>query len=269
MKCSFLFKGDNLEVLKSLQKTHTNVVKCVYLDPPYNTGVNREHFKDDLDSNNWIQMMRERLIILKSLMRDDASLWISIDDSELGNLRNLCDEIFGKENFLATVTWQHKIKWEGYKGKFQLDHTYVLCYRKTDAFNFENNMKPKTVWLEAELGGQKTAIEESADLFGKDNVFSTPKPESLLRYIIELSTKPNEIVLDGFSGSGTTGAVAEKMGRRWIMMEIGNQCETHILTRMNKITKRFDPKELLVINELDNLDGFIYFSSILQYEALN
>ena len=195
-------------------------------------------------------------------MREDASLWISIDDSELCNLKHLCNEIFGKENFLAIITWQHQINWDGYRGKFQLDHSYIVSYRKSQMFSFENNLRPKTVWLESEVGGHKEALNESRELFGEANVFSTPKPEKLLSYIIELTTKKDEILLDGFSGSGTAGAAAQKMGRRWIMMEIGQQCETHILPRMNRMAPQIDPYSL---KKQDKLDGFVFFADVNSY----
>lgn len=264
---NFLFKGDNLKALKALQATHSNSIKCVYVDPPYNTGISRKHFRDNRGSKEWLLMMRKRLKILKSLLRDDGSIWISIDDSELHNLRKLCDQIFGKEQFLATITWQHKINWDGYKGKFQLDHTYILSYSKTKSFEFENKARPRTVWLEAEVGGQKEAIEESKQLFGDNNIFSTPKPEGLLRYIIGLTTKKNEVVLDCFSGSGTTGAVAEKMGRRWIMMEIGAQCETHILPRMSKLAVKLDPNEARLWKKSSK--SFIYVSQANKYKSFS
>ncbi len=263
---NLLFKGDNLEVLKALLPTHLNQVKCVYLDPPYNTGVSRKHFRDDRSSHEWVEMMRKRLKVLKQLLRDDGSIWISIDDSELGNLRKLCDEVFGNENFLATIVWQHKINWDGYKGKFQLDHTYIVAYRKTEKFKFEKNVKPRTVWLESDVGGQADAIKESKSLFGENNTFSTPKPEGLMRYLIEITTKKGDIVLDGFSGSGTTGSAAHKLGRRWIMMEINDQCESHILPRMKKIAQ-LQSSELKKSKKVPS-SYFAYFSNIKDYKAL-
>jgi adenine specific DNA methylase Mod len=240
---NLLFKDDNLNVLNILKQTHKTMIKCVYLDPPYNTGIDREHFLDSKRSDEWLEMMRTRLELVKILMREDASLWISIDDSELYSLKILCDEIFGRENFLANITWQHKIEWKDYKGKFLLDHTYILAYRKTPAFEFVNNTKPKTVWLEHEVGSRKEAIAESQNLFGEQNIFSTPKPQKLIEHIIKLATNENDIILDCFSGSGTTGAAAQETGRRWIMIEIGNQCETHIIPRMNQMKSRKNSKE--------------------------
>ncbi len=264
---NLLFKGDNLSALKALRKTHKNKIKCVYLDPPYNTGFDRDHFSDSKLSKDWIKMMRERLKIIKELMQDDASLWISIDDFELYSLKMLCDEIFGKENFLANITWQHKIDWKDYKGKFQLDHTYILAYRKTSSFEFVNNIRPKTVWHEHEVGGRIDAINESQNLFGNENIFSTPKPQKLIEYIIKLTTKENEIIMDCFSGSGTTGAAAQKTGRYWIMMEIGNQCETHIIPRMIQLKKLKNRKSSKKRNNSSE-GNFLYFSKPMYYPSL-
>ncbi len=265
LKINLLFKSDNLRVLKILSKTHAKTIKCVYLDPPYNTGINRKHFKDDRKSKKWLQMMRDRMKILAKLMREDGSIWISIDDSELYNLKILCDQIFGRENFLATVIWQHKINWDGYKGKFQLDHTYLVGYRRSAAFNFENNTRPRTVWLESEVGGQADALAESKELFGDKNIFSTPKPERLMSYLLQLTTKEEDLVLDGFSGSGTMGAAAQKMKRQWIMIEIGDQCEMHILPRMNKLACQLNKEDILSCKE-NNLSSFIYFSDAKTYK---
>lgn len=256
LKENLLFRSDNLKVLEALAKTHQKSIKLAYLDPPYNTGIDRKHFQDDRKSHDWIKMMEARLTILKELIREDGSIWISIDDSELPNLKLLCDNIFGRENFLAVVVWQHRIKWDGYKGKFDLNHTYLLAYRKSSLFEFENKAKPSTVWLESEVGGHAEALAESKELFGEENMFSTPKPESLMKHLLQLTTKEEDLVLDAFSGSGTMGAAAQKMKRHWIMMEIGDQCESHILPRMQKLMS------------LEDFDGFHFFKNIDEYQHL-
>ncbi len=254
---NLLFKSDNLKVLKALAQTHERSIKLAYLDPPYNTRIDRKHFQDDRKSNDWVKMMHDRLSALKGLLREDGSVWISIDDSELPNLKLLCDDIFGKENFLSVVVWQHRIKWDGYQGKFDLNHTYLVAYRKSVLFEFENNARPSTVWLESAVGGHAEALAESKELFGEENVFSTPKPESLMKYLLQLTTKEDDLVLDAFSGSGTMGAAAQKMNRRWIMMEIGDQYETHILPRMQKFSSQ------------ENSRDFRFFTNVTEYEAIS
>ena len=159
MKLNILLKSDNIDALKALQKTHLESIKCIYIDPPYNTGFDRDHYKDRLRSSDWVAMMRERLLVMRSLLTLDGSIWVSIDDSELHTLKNLLTEVFGKENYLATITWQHSINWADYKGKFQLDHTYIISFQKSDRFKFQNNQKPKTVWLESSVGGHEVDPE--------------------------------------------------------------------------------------------------------------
>ena len=265
---NLLFKGDNLEILKLLEKTHHNSIKCIYIDPPYNTQENRKHFRDTWNSCEWEQMMKERLLALKSLLTEDGSLWMSIDDSELHTLKKISQEIFGHENYLATITWQHKINWTGYRGKFQLDHSYIIGFQKSDKFRFVNNEKPKTVWLESEAGGQSEAIQESINLFGIENTFSTPKPEKLIKKIIMLTTNENDIVLDCFAGSGTTGAAAQKCNRRWILIEMGQQCDTHILKRLNKLCIQIDPFNVQAHHSQKDSDSFYYFSDADTYKFL-
>jgi len=94
---------------------------------------------------------------------------------------------------------------------------------------------PTTIWLNEEVGNNREAKQEIAKLFGREDMFSTPKPERLLQRIIHIATGPGEIVLDSFAGSGTTGAVAHKMGRRWLMVEVGEHCDTHIIPRLKKV----------------------------------
>lgn len=267
-RSNLLFKSDNLKVLKALQKTHSGSVKCAYLDPPYNTGINRKHFHDDRDSSDWGHMMRQRLEIVKDLLSEDGSVWISIDDTELCNLRNICNEVFGPENFLATVTWQHRINWDGYKGKFLLDHSYIVAYSKSKSFNFANNAKPSTVWLESNVGGHVDALTESKKLFGDNNTFSTPKPERLMSYLIEVTTNKGDLIIDCFSGSGTTGSAAQKLNRQWIMMEIGDQADTHIYPRMSQLTSPLDPKKLSSYDKSQLSQGFFYFKDPEDYLAL-
>lgn len=260
LKLNLIFKNENLNVLRVLEKTHSNSIKCIYIDPPYNTGFDREHYQDNFNSLSWAEMMQERLIVLQSLLTEDGSIWISIDDSEVHNLKKILEKVFGKENYLATITWQHKINWAEYKGKLQLDHTYIVSFQKSDKFKFSNNQKPKTVWLESETGGQAEAIQESQKIFGPNNVFCTPKPEKLIKTIIQLTTNPDDIVLDCFAGSGTTGAAAQKLKRHWILIEMGEQCNTHVLKRM----------EMLAQSHLEETEfsSFYYIPNLEDYTEL-
>ena len=327
-----LIKGDNLLALKALEADYVGKVKCIFIDPPYNTGSAFEHYDDGVEHSLWLSLMRDRLELIRTLMAENGSLWITIDDNEGHYLKVLCDEIFGRKNFVRHVTWQKKYSVSNnFQGIASLtDH--ILIYRKSEVF--QNNLLPRTDdatarysnpdndkrgpwkavdylnqatvsqrpnlvyaitnpvtgevvrnrikawkydpethaahvaekrlwwglhgensvpalklflsevregmtphnwWPHAEVGHTDESKKEIIELFGSENVFETPKPERLLQRIIALATKPGDFVLDSFAGSGTTGAVAHKMGRRWIMVELGDHAVTHIVPRLMKV----------------------------------
>ncbi len=331
-----LIYGDNLLALKALEQDYRDQVKCVVIDPPYNTGNAFTHYDDGLEHSIWLSLMKQRLELIKKLMAEDGSLWISIDDDEVHYLKVLCDEIFGRHNFIANVVWEKKYTLANDAKWFSDNHDHLLVYAKnkemwfpnklprTDDMNkayknpdghhkglwkatplhaksgrvieggfqytfkngvvwsppagtfprfspdtlkrldeqdeiwfgkdgqsipsrktFLNELKQqgipsKTVWRFDEVGHNHEAKEE-AKRFNPDDVFSTPKPERLIHKILSLATNEGDIVLDSFAGSGTTGAVAHKMKRRWIMVEMGEQCSTHIVPRMKKVIDGEDP----------------------------
>ena len=103
---NLLIQGDNLLALKALEQEYVGKVKCVFIDPPYNTGSAFEHYDDGLEHSLWLSLMRDRLVILRSLISPDGSLWVSISDHEYAYLKVLLDEVFGRRNFLATVVWE-------------------------------------------------------------------------------------------------------------------------------------------------------------------
>jgi len=103
-----LVHGDNLEALKALLPFYAGQVKCIYIDPPYNTGSAFEHYDDNLEHSTWLNMMYPRLKLLRDFMREDGSIWISIDDDECHYLKVICDEIFGRKNFVANIVWQKR-----------------------------------------------------------------------------------------------------------------------------------------------------------------
>lgn len=158
-------EGDNLEVLKLLQTAYYNKIKMIYIDPPYNTGndfVYEDDFADPMarykevtqqttKSNpetmgryhtNWLSMMYPRLRLAYNLLRQDGAIFISIDDNEVTNLRKLCDEIFGEENFLACIVWQKKYAATNDSKGFSTTHDYIVVYQKTDSF--KRNLLPRT-----------------------------------------------------------------------------------------------------------------------------
>jgi adenine-specific DNA-methyltransferase len=327
-----LIFGDNLLALKALEQEFTGKVKCVFIDPPYNTGSAFTHYDDGLEHSIWLGLMRDRLEIVRRLLADDGSLWITIDDNECHYLKVLCDEVFGRPNYKSTVTWQRKYSVSNnYQGLATICD-FVLVYSKTD--QFKNNLLPRTEestarylnpdndprgpwkavdylnqatpekrrnlcydivnpntgqvikntkkawkydpeshrrhveekriwwgregkntvpalklflsevrdgmtphnwWPHEEVGHTDEAKKEMIGLYGAQDVFDTPKPERLLKRVLEIATNPGDLVLDSFPGSGTTGAVAHKMGRRWIMIELGEHCHTHIIPRLQKV----------------------------------
>lgn len=103
-----LIFGDNLLALKALEQAFSGKVKCVFIDPPYNTGSAFTHYDDGLEHSIWLGLMRDRLEIIRRLLSEDGSLWITIDDNEAHYLKVLCDEVFGRSNFVANVVWQKK-----------------------------------------------------------------------------------------------------------------------------------------------------------------
>ena len=105
---NMLIHGDNLLALKALEAKYIGKVKCIYIDPPYNTGSAFEHYDDNLEHSTWLSLMKPRLEILRRLLTSDGSIWISIDDEEVAYLRILCNEIFGRNNFVTTIIWEKR-----------------------------------------------------------------------------------------------------------------------------------------------------------------
>ncbi|UNF28665.1 site-specific DNA-methyltransferase [Bartonella krasnovii] len=188
---NLFIEGDNLEVLKLLQKSYHRQVKMIYIDPPYNTGndfVYKDDFKDGVQNylemtgqldnegkkigtnsnsagryhTNWLNMMYPRLKLARNLLRDDGVIFISIDDKEQVNLKKLCDEIFGEENFIAQLIWRRRAPSGMSENNVSIDHEYVLCYQRNETFEFMGNEKnfnkyqnsdndPRGPWITGDL----------------------------------------------------------------------------------------------------------------------
>lgn len=332
-----LIHGDNLLALKALESTYTEKIKCIYIDPPYNSGTAFEHYDDGVEHSLWLSLMRDRLEILWKLLREDGSIWVSIDDYEMPYLRVLMDEIFGRDKFIAQNVWQKRYSRENREAIGDV-HEYILVYAKDkNTFKSSRNLLPinekqakvyknsnndpkgrwRTIpmtaqsghatpsqfytitspsgkkfdpppgncwryskaafeklleedrvyfgktgnsqpttkrylsevpgvvpwtwWPHEEVGNTDQAKKETLALFKNQKVFDTPKPEKLMYRILSIATNPGDIVLDSFAGTGTTGAVAHKMGRKWIMVEMGDHCNTHTLKRLTKVVNGEDP----------------------------
>ena len=156
---NMIIHGDNLDALKSLLPRYEGRVKCIYIDPPYNTGNEKWVYNDNVNDprilkwlgqvvgaegedlsrhDKWLCMMYPRLKLLQRLLSDDGVIFISIDDTEVSNLRLICDEIFGLSNFLGDVAWQHSVQSNGYGGKFVSQYNHTLVYSKSSAFILGN-----------------------------------------------------------------------------------------------------------------------------------
>ena len=351
-----LIFGDNLLALKALEQEFTGKVKCVFIDPPYNTGSAFAHYDDGLEHSIWLGLMRDRLEIIKRLLSDDGSLWITIDDNEAHYLKVLCDEIFGRGNFVSSFAWE-KDKGRRNDTDISSAHDHILLFVKNrEVWKKIRNPLPRTeaqksryrnpdndprgVWLQGDNGTAKSGSESlrypitlpsgrvvtppkgNYWRFSKDNFekarsegrvyfgangdgmplikryltdvqdgvvprtwwtaeeagsnqsakrdhlrkllpdiepFATPKPEELVRLVLHIATNPGDLVLDSFAGSGTTGAVAHKMGRRWIMGELGEHCYTHIIPRLQKVIDGEDQGGISKAVNWQGGGGFRYF----------
>lgn len=321
---NMLIHGDNLLALKALEQDYAGKVKCIYIDPPYNTGNAFEHYDDGVEHSLWLSLMKPRLDILRNLLSNDGLIWITLDDNEVHYCKVMCDEVFGRKNFLGSITWQHSIQGKNDAKTFSLSHNYLLVYGKSEKFlryelpreekhnvnysnpdndpkgawrsgdvrspNLRENLKynvvtpngnvisppekgwrwseelfqekvvsgeitfvnnetrvlrkiylenqggrvPETLWLGEDFGTTREASAENKILFPQ-NPFATPKPEKLISKVLQISTKPGDLVLDSFLGSGTTAAVAHKMGRRWIGVELGEHAKTHCFPRLKAV----------------------------------
>jgi len=340
---NLLIQGDNLEALKALLPFYRGQVKCIFIDPPYNTRSAFAHYDDNLEHAQWLSMMLPRLQLLRELLREDGSIWVTIDDNEGHYLKVLMDEVFGRGNFVATVVWQKTTSVhnnaEFLSSSSDLIHVFARntaslrlnriprsARNASDYTNPDGDLRgawsssplhvsltsgqrgaqfartgkstglfplispnaeevfppagrawaysqesiremelagniwwgkdgrnqPRlkrflseqsdgvvatTIWNSEDVGHNQEAKAEMLSLRVSDlsALFATPKPERLLQRILCIATNPNDLVLDSFLGSGTTAAVAHKMGRRWIGIEMGEHAATHCLPRLQKV----------------------------------
>ena len=377
---NMLIQGDNLIALKALEQDFTEKIKCVYIDPPYNTGNAFDFYDDGLEHSIWLDLMYKRLNILKNLLTDDGTIWISIDDSEVHYLKVMCDEIFGRNNFLADIAYERSgAAGIGQGGTFLVNtHEFILVYAKNksklssieakvykpldkevmkryskvlldegtkeliaefmapgngesvkifkhidyqietislkdfsrreseirDTFlnqfdkifrttnpQKENSFQQKIINQidpglhtveyipsRGQFSGQMTTLyylnnelfawlKASAEVIDNEVVKTNKmtgfwrnedipkanlanegsvdfkrgkKPEILISTILSMVTNKGDFVLDSFLGSGTTAAVAHKMGRKWIGIELGDHCLSHCLPRMKSVIDNTD-----------------------------
>lgn len=396
-KDNLLILGESGNVLEALTRVpelaekYAGNVKLIYIDPPFNTAKTFTSYEDNLEHSIWLALMRDRLLLLKKLLRDDGSIWVHLDDSEVHRMRLLMDEVFGSTHYISEVVWQKADSPRNDAEYFSSDHDTILVYSKGASFvvnglprtaddnvrfsNPDNDPQgawwddnpaaadarehqggvyaiqqpitgeliypspnnhwrfgqdkmfeimnhwapyrledigdvekraelcgvsveevrqnvpallldvplnearilaqqvykrgqwptyilrsggtggfgrksyipkrlnvPRTWWSNGEVGHNRTAKAEIKALFPGEVPFSTPKPEKLLERIIHISTNPGDLVLDCFAGSGTTAAVAQKMGRRWVTCELlETNFYTYILPRLKRVVNDEDP----------------------------
>jgi len=358
-----LIFGDNLLALKALEQEFTGKVKCVCIDPPYNTGSAFTHYDDGVEHSLWLQLMRDRIELAHRLLGDSGCMFVMLDDNEAHYLKVSADEIFGRGNFIGNIAWQKKYSPGNNQKGLSSDFDHILLWAK-DASKWQWNLLPRSekqdqayknpdndprglwkpsdltraeyrerdfyeiltpsgkavvpaagrswsrppeeierlrkdnrlwfgpkgdakpslkrflsevqdgvvaraIWLRDEVGDNEAAKKE-AKAINSDDIFPTPKPERLLERIFTIATNPGEWILDSFAGSGTAGAVAHKMGRRWIMVELGEHCHTHIIPRLKKVIDGTDPGGVTESCNWKGGGGFRYYSlapSLLQEDA--
>ena len=326
---NLLVQGDNLDALKALLPFYAGQVKCIYIDPPYNTRSAFEHYEDNLEHSKWLAMMWPRLELLRDLLAEDGSIWVSIDDNEGHYLKVVMDEVFGRKNFIDTVIWRKNYSPKSSARHLSSDHDYILVFARNAEFFLPNLMPrterqnrayknpdndprgqwktsdlsarnpyslgkysittpsgrtiegppggnywrvseetfgklvsdnriwwgrngdaipqikrflsevkqgitPQTLWSYEDVGHTQDAKKQILGLFGAE-VFLTPKPEQLMQRILHIATNPDDVVLDSFLGSGTTAAVAHKMGRRYIGIEMGAHAVSHCVPRLKQV----------------------------------
>ena len=338
---NLLIRGDALHALSSLNqipefaREYAGQVKLAYIDPPFNTGQTFAQYDDGLEHSVWLTMMRDRLLQVRDLLAAGGSVWVHLDDAEVGHCRVLMDEVFGGHNFVSAVIWEKADSPNNSAQFFSIDQDTILVYARDrrgwkrnrlprtaaldsiyanpdgdprgrwypgDPFankpyslgryevtgptgrhfqpppgrfwriseqkfwDFDRDGRiwwgpaggarpsikrfldevdgavPRTLWRHADVGSNRTSKNEMRALFPGEASFATPKPEALIRRIVQIATEPGDIVLDCYGGSGTTAAVAHKMGRRWVMSEWSAQTvQTFTLPRLERVVAGDDP----------------------------
>lgn len=342
---NLLILGESGDVLEALTRVpeladkYAGQVKCIYIDPPFNTAQTFTHYEDNLQHSIWLTMMRDRLQHMRTLLSEDGSIWVHLDEVESHRMRVLLDETFGPDNFVAKIAWQKQYGPDNRSVFTQTDDSIFVYSRNYERFKQSRNYLPRskdqdalyknpdndprgpwksgdftaqggrgtttqfytlttpagntydppagrcwlytqpryeelvadnrvwfgvngegrpafkrfksevmggrvpeTWWTYQEVGHNQDAKKEVKLLFPGHEPFGTPKPERLLERVIHIATNPGDIVLDVFAGSGTTAAVAQKMGRRWVTCELRDDTFTHFTRpRLEKVVRGDDP----------------------------
>lgn len=331
---SAIIQAENLEAMRALCGSIAGKVRCVYMDPPYNNQEVYRHYRDKHSHSEWLELLAERLGVVRTLLSPEGSVWISIDDRAMHYLKVMADEVFGRDNFVTTIVWQQRTTRENRK-VFSNDHEYVLVYaanarkfkksrnllppteellaryknpdndprgrwqsvsanvqdgHSTTSQHYELvapngkrhrppegrcwvyakekmlaeieagniwfgktgngvprikrflrdaklGLTPHTLWPASEVGTNDEAKKHLLRLFPDEPIFDTPKPETLLHRILHIASDPGDLVLDPYLGSGTTAAVAHKMGRRYVGIEQGDHAVAYCARRLKMVVE--------------------------------
>jgi adenine-specific DNA-methyltransferase len=337
---NLLIKGDNLLALKALESDFTGKVKCIYIDPPYNTGSAFEHYDDGIEHSLWLSLIRDRLQLLRELLTDDGFIFVQIDNNEMAYLKVLMDEVFGRRCFINDIVWKRRGGSANPNNRLNNVTDYILWYSKQPdqtirqiySLDDENTQEYIRDRFTGDFNGRKymlAPIERNAKLGLRENLryeyngyrpefgwmmsrenlealdaknrvhwnskgrpnrrvfleeyqgqpignlwtdikvinpmalerrnFDGQKPEKLIERLLTLTTTEGDLVLDSFGGSGTTAAVAHKMRRRWIMVELGDHCESHIIPRLRDVIDGRDEGGITRATNWQGGGGFRYF----------
>ncbi|MFW5891553.1 MAG: site-specific DNA-methyltransferase, partial [bacterium] len=361
-----MINSENFQTLNLIMEKYKGKVKAIFIDPPYNTGGEDFVYKDNYQHSSWLTMMENRLKLASKLMANNGVVFISIDDNEHSNLKKLCDEIFGKNNFVSNIIWQKKYSPQNDARYFSDNHDFILAYAKNKD-NWDINLLPRTeemderyknpdndprgpwkssdlsvkrvtpkdiyeirtpsgrkvlppqgrswvvseekfeemvednriwfgedgnnvpsvkrflsevkdgitpmtIWTYEEVGHNQEAKQELKALLNEeDDVFDTPKTLRLIKRILRIASNKNDIVMDFFAGSGTTGHACLDLNeeddgeRKYIQVELGNYFYTTMLPRIKKVMYSKEWKD----DKPQDNDGYSHFfkyQSIEQYE---
>lgn len=354
---NMLIYGDNLLALKALEQDFAEKIKCIYIDPPFNTGQAFEKYDDGLEHSIWLSLMSKRIEILRNLLSKDGTIWVELDEIEHAYCKVMMDEIFNRNNYLGTIVYRRRMSQANLSSSISVIHNFILVYSKSkegfqlnrinpessgigDFKNPDNDKrgsyatapcsnkggavyeivtptgkkykdewrfkietyeslladnrivfprngdgKPRykifkserkgvipSSWWDEKTFATQNARNEMKELFGKRTAFDTPKPESLLKRILEIASSENDFVLDSFLGSGTTAAVAHKMNRKWIGVELGEHCDTHCIPRLKKVVNGKDKGGITGEVNWKSGGGFKYYylaPSLLRKDKYN
>lgn len=354
---NLIVQGDNLVALKALLPYYGGQIKAIFIDPPYNTGNEEWIYNDNVNSpiirewlgkvvgkegetldrhDRWLCMMYPRLALLRKFLKEDGVLFMAIDDAEVASAIAIGNEIFGRQNHIATIIWQHSVQPKGYSGKLSIHHNYLLAFARSEKFVFrdiprreEHNVNysnpdndpngpwrsgdvrnalyrpnliydlvtpsgktikppakgwrwsketmaekirtgeivfrddetrivrkiylknqegraPESIWFGEDVGTTREANQELKEIFGGSSPFDTPKPVRLVERVLQVAVGPDDLVLDSFAGSGTTGQAVLSLNkqdgghRRFVLVEVDPKISRDITAkRMSRVTEGY------------------------------